>query len=309
MAQPVIQTEALHKVFGHGKRRKVAVNHLMLTVAPQQVYGFLGRNGAGKTTTIRMLLTLMHPTHGKMLLFGKDPRTRPEVLQRVGTLVEGATFYPYLSGWENLRVVGNSRGGFAPKAAERWLALVGLTDAKQVKFRAYSTGMKQRLGIAAALMHDPELVLLDEPTNGMDPAGIREMRRLIRDLAHQHGKTVFLTSHLLAEVQQTCDRLAIIDDGQVIREGKLSDLLSQRQHLDAEVDNLEHAQHVLAEQWASTPVQPTMASAPVLRIDASRQDAPTIVRRLVAAGLNLYSIKPYQQTLEEYFLQEVGERL
>jgi ABC-2 type transport system ATP-binding protein len=306
MAQPVIQTNALRKVFGRGKRRKVAVDHLMLTVAPQQVYGFLGRNGAGKTTTIRMLLTLMRPTAGELTILGEDPYRQPQVLRRVGTLVEGATFYPYLSGWDNLRVVGNSQGEFKPEAADRWLDVVGLSQAKKVKFRAYSTGMKQRLGIAAALMHDPELILLDEPTNGMDPAGIREMRRLIRDLAHQQGKTVFLTSHLLAEVQQTCDRLAIIEEGQLIREGKLTDLLSQRQQLDVEVDDLDKARNVLAEHWASTITTLDTPPTIVLRVEAGRDDAPMIVRCLVEAELDVYSVKPYQQTLEDYFLQEVG---
>ena len=301
MAAPVIQTENLSKVFGRGPSQKLAVNQLNLNIAPGQVYGFLGVNGAGKTTTIRMLLTLMRPSAGKALIFGEDPRTNPSILKRVGALVEGATFYPFLSGLDNLRVVGNSTSGFDAAVADRLLTQVGLAEAKNKRFRTYSTGMKQRLGIAAALLHNPELIVLDEPTSGMDPAGIRSMRQFIRSLAHQQGKTVFLTSHLLAEVQQICDRLAIINNGTLIREGRLDALLTA-QWLVVEVGDVDAAVDTLNEQWVCerTPIDGQ------IHINAKREATPTIVKQLVAADIEIFSIYPHQQSLEDYFLHEVG---
>ena len=297
MSQPVIQTENLTKVFGRGRKQKIAVRTMNLSVAPRQVYGFLGQNGAGKSTTIRMLLTLMRPTKGRALLLGHNPRNNPAILRRVGWLVEGAAFYPYLSGWQNLEVVGNSHGGFDGKRAHELLELVGLAEAKQVKFRKYSTGMKQRLGIAASLLHDPEVLIFDEPTNGMDPSGIREMRQFIRELAHTHGKTVFLTSHLLGEVQQACDRVAIIHHGQMIQEGSITDLLNQRPQIEAEVSSVDSACDVLKESWTVNITEQNH-----LMIDAQRDDAPEIVRKLVENQIDIFSIKPYQQTLEDYFI-------
>lgn len=302
MQDPIIRIDGLTKVFGRRSRRKMAVNTLNLQIEPHQVYGFLGMNGAGKTTTIRMVLGLMRPTHGQVTVFGVNSQRNPDILKRVGAMVEGATFYPYLSGWDNLRVVGNSQLGFNPDAADRLLDQMGLSHAKRVKFRAYSTGMKQRLGITAALMHNPDLIILDEPTNGMDPAGIREMRRFIRDLVHVHGKTVFLTSHLLAEVQATCDRLAIIHQGQLIREGTLETLLDQRPMLDADVHPIERAEAALQENWLSERIH----DGELLRIHARREETPAIVRRLVGENVDIFSIKPYQQSLEDYFLREVG---
>lgn len=301
MPSPIIQFDALTKVFGKGKNSKTAVHALQLEIEPHQVYGFLGMNGAGKSTTIRMMLGLTRPTSGRTLIFDTDTQRHPQVLKRVGSIVEGATFYPFLSGWENLQVVGNAQGGFKPDTADQLMGVMGLTHAKKLKFHGYSTGMKQRLGMAAALMHDPDLVILDEPTNGMDPGGIREMRRFIRDLAHQHGKTVFLTSHLLNEVQVVCDRLAIIHQGQIIREGKLEDLLDQRAMLDADVNPIERAESVLNETWQTE----RLPDSKLLRIHAERKDTPAIVRRLVAENIEVFSISPYHQSLEEYFLREV----
>jgi ABC-2 type transport system ATP-binding protein len=306
LAIPVIQTEGLTKIFGRFRGPKLAVDHLNFQVEPGQVYGFLGPNGAGKSTTIRMMLTLMHPTEGKTLVFGEDPRKKPEVLLRVGSLVEGATFYPYLKGWDNLKVVGRSRGGFDEPRARQLLQFVGLVGSEKVRVRAYSTGMKQRLGIAAALLTNPDLVILDEPTNGMDPAGIREMRQFIRDLAHKYGKTVFLTSHLLSEVQQTSDRVAIINKGKIIVEGQIDELLNQEEQLEVEVGSVEKAKTALQERWQVVPS--TIPNEPnKLRISASRNDTPSIVRRLVEQNVDIFSITPVRQSLENYFLEVIGE--
>lgn len=302
MNEPVIQIENLHKEFGRGRNRKRAVNGINLSVAGGQVYGFLGANGAGKSTTLRMVLTLMHPTAGRALVLGRDPRQEPSVLRKVGSLVEGATFYPYLKGWDNLMVVGNSQGGFDPKRAENLLNLVGLKDAARVRFKHYSTGMKQRLGIAAALLNDPQVVILDEPTNGMDPMGIREMRKFIRDLAHVHGKTVFLTSHLLGEVQQTCDRVAIIHHGEILREAGIDELLAEKPVLDAEVSSAEKARAALQERW-----QVHDGENGLIKIDATREDTPTIIRLLVENQVDIFSIAPHRESLEDVFLSLVEE--
>ncbi len=296
---PIIETENLTKAFGRGDKRKLAVNDVNLSIERGQVYGFLGPNGAGKTTTIRMLLGLMHPTQGRVLVLGRDPHKEPDTLRQVGALVEGATFYPYLTAWDNLRVIGNSQGGFDPKRGEYLLESMELKEATYQRVKGYSTGMKQRLGIAAALLHDPELVILDEPTNGMDPSGIKEMRTFIRDLVYQHGKTVFLTSHLLSEVQQTCDRLAIIHQGRIIQEGAIDDLLNRHAAVEVEVGQVERAFDVLQERW------PVQQNNNCLRVEASREVIPTMVRLLVEHEVDLYGITPYQQSLEEYFLMLV----
>ena len=306
MATPVIETEGLTKIFGRLRSPKLAVDHIHFQVEPGQVYGFLGPNGAGKSTTIRMMLNLMHASDGKALIFGEDPRKKPEILFRVGSLVEGATFYPYLRGWDNLKVVGNSRGGFDETRAKQLLQFVGLVGSERVRVKAYSTGMKQRLGIAAALLNNPDLVILDEPTNGMDPSGIREMRQFIRDLAYKYGKTVFLTSHLLSEVQQTSDRVAIINKGKIVVEGKIEELLNQEEQLEAEVGSMEQAKTALQERWQVAPsTVPNEHNK--LRIKASRNDTPSIVRRLVEQNVDVFSISPIRQSLEEYFLEVIGD--
>lgn len=302
MSDAVIVTENLTKHFGSWWQRqpKVAVQGVNLQVEGPQVYGFLGVNGAGKSTTIRMLLDLMHPSEGRAIVYGKDPRRNPEVLRRVGSLVEGATFYPYLRGWDNLKVIGNSQGHFDSQRAAALVERVGLTQAIKVRVRAYSTGMKQRLGIAAALLQDPDLIILDEPTSGMDPAGMREMRKLIRDLAHEQGKTVFLTSHLLSEVQQTCDRLAIINAGQIIQEGAIADLLNNQIFYEAEVSDTVAAIECLHERW-----QVKADEHGRLHLDVQRDDIPAIIQRLVAQNIQIFSIAPHRQSLEDYFLELV----
>lgn len=303
MSETVIVTENLSKRFGSWLQRepKVAVRGVNLRVEGQQVYGFLGVNGAGKSTTIRMLLDLMHPSEGRAMIYGKDPRRHPAILRRVGSLVEGATFYPYLKGWDNLKVIGESQGHFDSRRATELVERVGLAQAIKTRVRTYSTGMKQRLGIAAALLQDPDLIILDEPTSGMDAAGIREMRKFIRDLAHEQGKTVFLTSHLLSEVQQTCDRLAIIDGGQIIQEGMIDDLLNTQTFYQTEVSDPTKAIECLQERW-----QVKSTENGYLQLDATRNDIPKIVQCLVEQGIEIYSIAPHRQSLEDYFLELLG---
>ncbi len=224
MNEIVLQTERLSKRFGD----VVAVSEVDLAVTQGQVFGFLGPNGAGKTTTIGLALGLIHPSAGRVEIFGRPVspnRTGP--LSKVGSLVGRPSLVPYLSGRDNLRLLSRLYSHVDQDRIEEILSLVGMREAAGRKTKTYSTGMKQRLGMAAALLHRPELVILDEPTNGLDPAGMREIRNLIRALA-EDGATVFLSSHLLHEVEQVCTHLAVIDHGRIVRQGSVRALLGQQ---------------------------------------------------------------------------------
>jgi ABC-2 type transport system ATP-binding protein len=296
-ASVAIQARGLHKQFGRGKKQVQAVQNLSLDVKAGQVYGFLGPNGAGKTTTIRMLLDLIRPTSGAVSLFGRPVRKDVDVLQRVGALVEGATFYPFLTGRQNLEVLARTGGYYDKKHVADLIEQVGMTDRADRRTRGYSTGMKQRMGLAAALLGNPDLIILDEPTNGLDPAGIQEIRVFIRELVDKQGKTVFLSSHMLNEVEQVCDRVAIINKGQLLREGTVQELLTEQSRLLIDAAPLEKAQAVLGETWKLH----TNGSGHLMA-EAQREDVPAIVRRLVEQQVAVYEITPQRQSLEEYFL-------
>jgi len=291
-----IRIENLAKTFGRGTKRVEAVKGINLEVQAGQVYGFLGPNGAGKTTTIRMLLDLIRPTNGQVYIFGHSVRQYPEILRRVGALVEGATFYPFLTGRRNLEVLARTSDCYDPARINLLLDQLGLADRADHRVNGYSTGMKQRLGVAGALLTNPELVILDEPTNGLDPAGIQDMRVFIRDLVDKQGKTVFLSSHLLSEVEQVCGRVAIINHGEIIREGTVAELLSSKSQLRVEATPLDQVVAALGADWTVAP------NGVSVTIDASRADVPHIVRKLVEYGIDIYQIADQRQTLEEYFL-------
>ena len=294
---PVLELADLSKTYGRRGGGVRAVTGVSLTVNAGEVYGFLGPNGAGKSTTIRMLLGLIAPSAGTVRLFGEDPRRDPSALRRVGSLVDGGAFYPFLSGRRNLEVLARTHG--LRDAADRIEALldqVGLARDSKRKVKGYSTGMRQRLGVAAALLADPDLVILDEPVNGLDAAGIQEMRGLIRGLADDHGKTVFLSSHLLHEVQQVCDRVAIISRGEIVRESTIADLLAHEDGLRVEASPLDVAAAALQDRWA------VELNGQALIVGAARAETPEVVRRLIGAGADLYGIAPQQRNLEEVFL-------
>ncbi|MBL8154425.1 MAG: ABC transporter ATP-binding protein [Anaerolineae bacterium] len=299
-----IHVENLSKHFGRGKRRVDALTDISFEVQSGQVYGFLGPNGAGKTTTIRMLLDLVRPTRGSVTLFGQPVRENMHVLRRIGAMVEGATFYPFLSGRRNLEVLARTGGLLDRRRIQTLLETVGMADRADRRARGYSTGMKQRLGLAAALLSDPDLIILDEPTNGLDPAGIQEIRTLIRQLVDQHGKTVFLSSHMLNEVEQVCDRVAIIHRGQLIREGTVESLLAENTRLRVEAAPLERARQIIAGRWSLAPNGETG-----LLVEAGREDAPHLVRALTEAGVDIYEVAVQRQSLEAYFLAAIqGEK-
>jgi ABC-2 type transport system ATP-binding protein len=294
---PVLELVGLSKTYGRGAKGVRAVRDVSLSVGAGEVYGFLGPNGAGKSTTIRMLIGLIAPTAGEVRLFGEELRSRPSPLKRVGSLVDGGAFYPFLSGRRNLEVVARTHGldGVAARI-DALLDQVGLARDGGRKVKGYSTGMRQRLGVAAALLADPDLVILDEPVNGLDAAGIQEMRALIRSLAADHGKTIFLSSHLLHEVQQVCDRIAIISNGEVVREATIAELLRHDDGLRVEAAPIDVAEAALAARWA------VERSGEVLVVRATRAEAPDVARRLIGAGVDLFGIAPEQKNLEEVFL-------
>jgi ABC-2 type transport system ATP-binding protein len=265
------------------------------------VYGFLGPNGAGKTTTLRMLLGLARPTSGSATVLGAAPGT-PDGLARVGAMIETSAFYPYLSGRDNLRVlarhaaVGDARAGAV-------LEQVGLGDRARDRFATYSLGMQQRLGLAAALLKDPELLILDEPTNGLDPAGMAEMRTFIRSLAAS-GRTVLLSSHLMGEVEHVSDRVGIIRGGRLVAEGTV-DALRGRARLTLRADPPERAAAVLREHRG---VDDVAVQDGTLRVAADSALAADLNRALVEAGVAVAELRAEQASLEDVFLTLTDDR-
>jgi ABC-2 type transport system ATP-binding protein len=297
----------LTKTYGKGKSRLIAVSHLQLEITPGQVYGFLGPNGAGKTTTIRMLMGLVRSSGGRVEVFGCDSRASG-ALRRVGALVEGPAFYGYLTARRNLEILARTADDFRPDRIRTLLEQVGLKDAADRRVGEYSLGMKQRLGLAAALLGDPDLVVLDEPTNGLDPSGIQEMRLFIRSLAADFGKTVFLSSHLLSEVEQICDRVAILQRGEVIREGPVADLLAEgKSRLRLQVSPLEKAEEVLSGRWRTMREEGSAENGFWLIVEAPAADGAEMVRLLVTAGVDVHQAVVLRQSLEEYFMLATRE--
>ncbi|HET6748390.1 MAG TPA: ABC transporter ATP-binding protein [Actinomycetes bacterium] len=292
----LVQTRDLTKVYGG---RITAVNRVALSVRRGEVYGFLGPNGAGKTTTLRMLVGLVRPTAGSATVLGKPPG-HPEALARTGVLIESPGFYPYLSGRDNLRVVARY-AGVAGARVDDVLELVSLTDRAGDRYAGYSLGMKQRLGVAAALLKDPELLVLDEPTNGLDPAGMRDMRALIRELGSR-GHTVLLSSHLLGEVQQVCDRVGVISRGELIAESTVAELRGEAGLLVA-AEPLELAR-AAAEELLGAENVAVVDGTLRLRVDPAH--AGKVSTALVQAGSTLTELRPLERTLEEAFLEMTG---
>jgi ABC-type multidrug transport system ATPase subunit len=289
----VIETSELTKRYGE---RILAVDRLELRVRRGEVYGFLGPNGAGKTTTLRMLLGLVRPTSGRALVLGAAPGS-PDGLVRVGALVESPSLYPFLSGRDNLRVL--ARHARVPESrVQAVLEEVELTDRGSDRFATYSLGMKQRLGVAAALLKDPELLILDEPTNGLDPAGMAEMRTFIRGLGRGR-RTVLLSSHLMTEVEQICDRVGVIRGGSLVGEGTVAELRG-RETLRVRAEPVAAAERLLATLPAVERV--TVADGG-LHIAADPAAASAINQALVEAGIAVSELSREQASLEQVFLE------
>ena len=291
----VVEARGLTKHYGSF----VAADAVDFSVYRGDVFGFLGPNGAGKSTTIGMLLGLIAPTRGEVSLFGLPPSQLNVGLANVGGIIESPAFYPYLSGHDNLKALASLRPGTTPKRIDEVLEIVGLTDAAGRSFGKYSMGMKQRLGIAWTLLHDPELLILDEPTNGLDPSGTIEVRQLILSLAEQ-GKTIIISSHLLHEIEKVCDRIAVIQHGKIVAEGEINELMNSSQRIVIRTPDLVRAK-------AAIKLLPGIAAVAVeddlIRVDAPGVSSAAINRELVNAGVLVEEIRIDRATLEDTFLQ------
>ena len=290
-APAVVEARGLAKSYGEVQ----ALRGLDLAVPVGGVFGLLGPNGAGKSTFLRLLLGLVRPGAGTVALFGA-PLDHCS-LARVGGFIESPRFHPFLTGAETLEGLALTAGAEARPA--ELLRRVGLQAAADQRVEGYSLGMKQRLAIAAALVGDPELVILDEPLNGLDPAGIIEMRALIRRLADAEGRTVLLSSHLLDEVERVCDRVAILDRGRLVREGRVAELLSAQATLRLRVRPVEAALRLL-------PVAPLSAAGDTLRLAVTEEEVPPLLAALCGGGVAVFEAAWERRSLEELFLDETG---
>jgi ABC-type multidrug transport system ATPase subunit len=292
----IIEVNHLSKQFNSTK----AVNNLSFTVQEGDVYGFLGQNGAGKSTTIRMLLTLIKPTEGEINIFGKKLHThRSEILRQVGAVIEKPDLYKYLSAYDNLSIFARMSGLKVTKQLlMKQLQMVGLEERANDKVKTFSQGMKQRLGIAVALVHNPALIILDEPTNGLDPQGIADMRNLILMLSKELGKTVLISSHLLSEIEVIANRMIIIHKGQKKIEGNVAELLDPA-HTMIDIDSLDNItakQKIAASKWA-----PYLQQDKSLQLMMNRTAVPSLIKDLVDMDIELLSVNS-SHSLENYFL-------
>jgi ABC-2 type transport system ATP-binding protein len=294
-AQTILTTHDLEKNYGHIE----ALRGVNLQVNSGEAFGLLGPNGAGKTTLIGIVLGLIHPTAGSLTLFGEPANgaTKPYV-NRIGSTLEDPAFYPYLSGRDNLRVFAKALGGIPDGRIDELLEYVGLNEKAGLHFKTYSTGMKQRLSLASALLTDPDMILLDEPTKGLDPAGMREVRELVQNLVSE-GKTIFLASHMLHEVEQICHRIAVLNRGELLAQGPVDELVGRNKALRLDVADLRAA----ASRLEGLPEigQVTIKDGYLL-IDASLDQAEAISAHLAKANIFPRRIEPVGSDLEDFFL-------
>lgn len=297
----IIETHDLCKQYGNALR----VAHLDLDVPEGSIYGFLGPNGAGKSTTLKMILGLVHPTAGSIRVLGKkmDSGTRLSVLQQVGSLIESPSYYGHLTGEENLRIVQTLRG-VPERSIREVLQIVRLDGQRGKKVAHYSLGMKQRLGLAAALLGYPKLLILDEPTNGLDPAGIQEMRELIRSLPERFGMTVVVSSHLLSEIDQMADHVAVIREGELVFQDTLEALHGRsRHHLALRTTNNAVARAILQESSVSCQEEDGYLILPILSDELAAQ----LTRLLAQRRLGIIRLEERQKSLEDIFLELTGK--
>jgi ABC-type multidrug transport system ATPase subunit len=283
-------------------REVTAVSDLSFSVPQGKVYGFLGQNGAGKSTTIRMLLTLIGPTHGKIEIFGKDlHRNRKDVLKKIGAIIEKPDLYKYLTAIENLRIFSLISGvKLSGKKMQEQLQKVGLAERAKSKVKTYSQGMRQRLGIAIALAHDPDLIILDEPINGLDPQGIADVRNLIRHLSKDLGKTIFISSHVLTEMELIADHMLIIDNGKKVVEGKVEELLNPSEtDVEIETTHFESALEKLRTSSWGQYLKTGTEKKILLRM--KKNSIPHLIKDISEMDIPLISIRP-RHSLEDYFL-------
>jgi ABC-2 type transport system ATP-binding protein len=297
MKQLVLETQQLTKKY----RRRVVVDQLSLMVEAGDIFGFLGQNGAGKSTTIRMALGLVRPTSGHVRVLGYDMSRQPlRALKRVGAIIEAPAFYENFSGRQNLRMLAAMSGGAERQRIETVLEIVGLRERGGDPVRVYSHGMRQRLGIAQALLPNPELIILDEPTDGLDPQGLCETRALIRRLRDELGLTVMLSSHLLHEVEQICNRVAIIDEGRLLCQGSLEDLIAQDGWIKLRVDRITEAYELLLKD---PRLSLSLNGDQSLYVKMAEEQIPLVNALLVQRGFRVLELSPQRESLEQVFLR------
>ncbi len=302
MSDYVIETKQLTKVYGD----QTAVNAVDLHVKSGQIYGLLGRNGAGKTTIMKMILGLTSITSGEADVFGKNIKGQEKrVYPRIGAIIETPGFYPNLTGTENLEIFAKLRGTAAPNAVKNALEVVGLPYKDKKLFGKYSLGMKQRLGIANAILHDPELLILDEPTNGLDPIGIAEVRDFIKDLSASRGKTILISSHILSEIQLLADDIGIIDRGVLLEENSMSELEKKNsKYILLQVSDVSKAALILERQFQSKNY--SVQDGQTLRLYDTSLDMAAINKALVLQDVAVISSGLCNGTLEDYFKKITG---
>jgi ABC-2 type transport system ATP-binding protein len=295
----ILRTSGLTKNFG----RLTAVKGLDLELFRGEVFGFLGPNGAGKSTTVGMILGLIEPTSGNIEVFGRNFKENPwAALRRIGAVIEEPAFYPYLSGRDNLTALGTAIGGISRAKVDEVLERVNLLDRAKDRYSHYSMGMKQRLGIASTLLRDPELIILDEPTNGLDPAGTKEVRDLIPQLAHE-SRTVLLCSHLLHEVEMVCDRVAIIKQGTMVANAPVHELLTAGQQIQVKVADLARAAEVLGTlPW----IKSVRNENGYLIVDSGKEDPSRVNQALAEQNIFASELVRQNASLESVFLQLTG---
>lgn len=302
MSEFLIETKQLTKIYGE----QTAVNSVNLHVKKGRIYGLLGRNGAGKTTIMKMILGLTPITSGEVDVFGQNIKGKEkQIYPRIGAIIETPGFYPNLTGTENLEIFAKLRGTAAPNAVKTALEVVGLPYKDKKLFSKYSLGMKQRLGIANAILHDPELLILDEPTNGLDPIGIAEVRNFIKDLSTEHGKTILISSHILSEIELLADDIGIIDHGILLEESSMDELQRKNsKYILLQVSEVSKALLILERQFGVKDY--SVQDEQTLRLYDTTLDMAAINKALVTQEVSVISSGLCNDTLEDYFKKITG---
>ncbi|MGY4795258.1 ABC transporter ATP-binding protein [Lysinibacillus sp. FSL K6-0057] len=296
MTEPIVQLQNLSKTI----RGKQLIQQLNIDLYPGQITGFLGPNGAGKTTTIRMMTGLMHPTEGNVIIDGLSLKDHyEEAISKVGVIVENPEMYKFMSGYKNLLHFARMHKNVTKERIQEVIQQVGLENRIHEKVSTYSLGMRQRLGLAQALLHRPKFLILDEPTNGLDPAGIREFRMYLRKIASEEGVSVFVSSHLLSEIELMCDRVAVIQNGQLIDLRDIHNESSSFYYVEAQPKEQVSA---YLEQRDFNFVAENQGYV----VEMKKEDVPAMTTQLVQAGIQLFAVQPHQKTLEDQFLEMTG---
>lgn len=305
MVDYIIETRNLTKRFG----KQTAVNSLDMKIEKGKIYGLVGKNGAGKTTTMCMLLNLSKPTNGEIFFFGKHYKQDPyDVYSKIGSIIETPGFYENLSAFDNLKVFAKLRGDYNKEDIEKALEIVSLTHAKDKKFKNFSLGMKQRLGIAAAIMHNPEILILDEPINGLDPMGIKEIRKLLKDLSEVYGTTILISSHILSEIEAIADVIGVMDGGLLIEEVSMNQLHEKlNKHVKFEVSDIDLACKILEKLTLKENIDFSVNENNIhlynhldLRAEFNEQ--------FVKSGIKVNEMSICEESLEEYFTKIIDKK-